>query len=125
MDAPASTYLPQLEGSPAGSVTLHELVTHTAGYDEFGASTLRRAGLKAPLGQNFLTADSSQMTQETRDQTLTDRGSFAYATLGTATAGQAVSALLEGTAPGLAALEPTKATDQSNTRVGDLWRTST
>ncbi len=32
MDLPVSTYLPQLAGSPAGTVTLHELVTHTAGY---------------------------------------------------------------------------------------------
>ena len=27
MDVPVSTYLPQLTGSPAGTVTLHELVT--------------------------------------------------------------------------------------------------
>ena len=53
MDAPVSTYLPQLEGSPAGTVTMHELVTHTAGYAEFGAATLRGAAWKAPLGQRL------------------------------------------------------------------------
>ena len=195
MDAPVSTYLPQLKGSPAGTVTMHELVTHTSGYAEFGAATLRRAAWKAPLGRNFLTSDSTQMTEETRNQTLSGRGQYAYSTLGSATAGQAVAAaahmsypnlmrtrlfqplgmsdtaiehehalvaggqsqtglpvqpwamsayapggaavsttgdlaklataLLDGTAPGMSALEPTTATDHSNTRIGDFWRTST
>ena len=34
------------------------------------------------------------------------------------------TALLNGTAPGLA-LDPTNATDQSNTRIGTFWHTST
>ena len=195
MDAPVATYLPQLKGSPAGTATMHELVTHTSGYAEFGAATLRRAAWKAPLGRNFLTADSAQMTEETRNQTLSGRGRYAYSTLGSAIAGQAVAAaahmsypdlmrtrlfeplgmshtaievdhalvaggrsqtglpvqpwvmdayapgaaavsttgdlaklataLLDGTAPGMAALEPTTATDQSNTRIGDFWQIST
>ena len=195
MDSPVSTYLPELKGSPSGAATMHELVTHTSGYAEFGTATMRSAAWKAPLGQNFLTADSAQMTKETLDQTLTRRGSFAYSTLGSATAGQAAAAaahmsyanlmrtrlfeplgmthtaieddhalvdggqsqsglpvqpwvmsgyapgaaavsttgdlaklataLLDGTAPGMAALEPTTATDQSNTRIGDFWQTST
>ena len=195
MDAPVATYLPQLKGSPAGTATMHELVTHTSGYAEFGAATLRRAAWKAPLGRNFLTADSTQMTEETRNQTLSGRGHYAYSTLGSAIAGQAVAAaahmsypdlmrtrlfeplgmshtaievdhalvaggesqtglpaqpwvmdayapgaaavsttgdlaklataLLDGTAPGMAALEPTTATDQSNTRIGDFWQIST
>jgi CubicO group peptidase (beta-lactamase class C family) len=195
MDAAVSTYLPQLEGSPAGTATMHELVTHTSGYAEFGAATLRRAAWKAPLGQNFLTADSTQLTEEARNQTRSGRSRYAYSTLGSAIAGQAVAAaaqlsyadlmrtrlfeplgmthtaieddhalvaagrshtglpvqpwvmsayapgaaavsttgdlaklataLLDGTAPGMAALEPTTATDQPNTRIGDFWRTST
>ena len=195
MDSPVSTYLPELKGSPSGAATMHELVTHTSGYAEFGTATMRSAAWKAPLGQNFLTADSAEMTKETLDQTLTRRGSFAYSTLGSATAGQAAAAaahmsyanlmrtrlfeplgmthtaieddhalvdggqsqsglpvqpwvmsgyapgaaavsttgdlaklataLLDGTAPGMAALEPTTATDQSNTRIGDFWQTST
>ena len=92
MDAPVSTYLPQLKGSPAGSVTMHELVTHTAGYAEFGAATLRSAAWKAPLGLGFLTADSAQMTKETREQSLDGRGRYRYSTLGSAIAGQAVAA---------------------------------
>ena len=36
MDAQVSTYLPDLKGSPAGTVTMHELVTHTSGIAEFG-----------------------------------------------------------------------------------------
>ena len=35
------------------------------------------------------------------------------------------TALLDATAPGMAALEPTTATDQSNTRIGDFWWVST
>ena len=35
------------------------------------------------------------------------------------------TALLDGTAPGMAALEPTTATDQSNMRIGSFWNTST
>ena len=195
MDAPVATYLPQLEGAPAGTATLQELVTHTAGYDEFGAATVRRAAWTAPLGRNFFTADNTQISEETRHQTLQDRGRYAYSTLGSAVAGQAVAAaahlsypdlmrtrlfeplgmsdtaiqvgpalvaggrsesglpvqpwimdayapgaaavsttrdlaklataLLDGTAPGLAALEPTTATDQPNMRIGTFWRTST
>ena len=195
MDALVSTYLPQLKGSPAGTATMHELVTHTAGYREFGAATLRSAAWKAPLGLGFLTADARQMTNETRELTLSDRGRYAYSTLGSAIAGQAVAAaahlsypdlmrtrlfeplgmshtaievdgplveggtsqtglpvqpwvmdayapgaaavsttadlaklataLLDETAPGMAALEPTTATDQSNTRIGDFWWVST
>jgi CubicO group peptidase (beta-lactamase class C family) len=35
------------------------------------------------------------------------------------------TALLDGTAPGMTALEPTAATDQSNTRIGHFWQVST
>src|SRR3954451_7237332 len=195
MDVPVSAYLPQLKGSPAGAATMHELVTHTAGYAEFGAATLRGAAWKAPLGQNFLTADTRQMTNEAREQTLSTPGRYAYSTLGSAIAGQAVAAathmnypdlmrtrlfeplgmsgtaievhhaliaggksrtglpvqpwvmdayapggaavsttrdlaklataLLDGTAPGMPALEPTTGTDQSNTRIGHFWDVST
>ena len=195
MDAPVATYLPQLEGSTAGAVTLQELVTHTAGYAEFGAATVRRAAWTAPLGRNFFTADSAQMIKDTRAQTLHGHGRYAYSTLGSAIAGQAVAAaahlsypdlmrtrlfeplgmsdtaiqvdharvaggrsesglpvqpwvmdayapggaavsttgdlaklataLLDGTAPGMAALEPTTATDQPNGRIGGFWHTST
>jgi len=195
MDVPVATYLPQLKGSPAGAATMHELVTHTSGYAEFGDATVRRAAWAAPLGRNFFTANGPQMTHEARNQTLSTRGRYAYSTLGSAVAGQAVAAaahmrypdlmrtrlfeplgmshtaievdralvaggesqtglpvqpwvmdayapgaaavsttgdlaklataLLDGTAPGMAALEPTTGTDQSNMRIGDFWRTST
>ena len=35
------------------------------------------------------------------------------------------TALLDGTAPGMAALEPTTPTDRWHTRIGDFWQTST
>jgi CubicO group peptidase (beta-lactamase class C family) len=195
MDAPVATYLPQLKDSPAGAATMHELVTHTSGYAEFGDATLRRAAWAAPLGRSFLTADSTQLSEETRNQMLSRQGQYAYSTLGSAIAGQAVAAaadmsypdlmrirlfeplgmsrtaieveqalvaggesqsglptqpwvmdayapggaavsttgdlaklataLLDGTAPGMVALEPTTATDSSNTRVGGFWQIST
>ena len=195
MDAPVATYLPQLNGSPSGAATINELVTHTSGYAEFGAATLRRAAWASPVGRSFLTADSTQMLEEARDQTLGSGGRYAYSSLGAAIAGQAVAAaahlsyadlmrtrlfeplgmsrtaiqvdhalvsggtsqsglpvqpwvmdayaptggavsttgdlaklataLLNGTAPGLTALDPTTATDQSNTRIGTFWHTST
>lgn len=195
MKVPVSTYLPQLKGSPAGTATMQELVTHTSGYAEFGAATFRRAIWKAPLGQNFFDANNAQMFQEARGQTLAGRGRFLYSTLGSAIAGQAVAAatdmtygnlmrtrlfaplemthtsiqedealvdggrsqsglpvqpwimrayapgaaavtttgdlaklataLLDGTAPGMAALEPTTATDHAHTRSGDFWQIST
>ncbi len=195
MDAPVSTYLRQLEGSPVGTVTMHELVTHSSGIAEFGNSTLRRAAWKAPLGLNFFTSTSAQMTSEARAQELRGRGDYAYSTLGSALAGQAVAAaahmsypdlmrtrlfeplgmrhtaiefdhplveggqsatglvvqpwvmdayapgaaavsttrdlaklataLLDGTAPGMSALEPTNGTDESNSRIGAFWEVST
>ena len=194
MDVPVSIYLPQLTGSPAGTVTLHELVTHTSGYANFGAVTLRRGFWSAPLGRNFLGTDSERMTQELRGQNLASRGSWKYSSLGAASAGQAVAAaagmsysdlmrtrlfeplgmshttiqdgdalvaggqsqtglpvepwtfdayapagaavsttadlaklataLLAGTAPGMAALDPTTPTLQAWTRVGDFWEIS-
>ena len=195
MDAQVSKYLPDLKGSPAGTVTMQELVTHTSGIAEFGDTTLRGAAWKAPLGLNFFTATGTQMTQEARTQELGDRGDYIYSTLGSAIAGQAVAAaahasyaelmrtrlfeplgmrhtsievdralvdggqsatglpvqpwvmdayapgaaavsttgdlaklacaLLDGTAPGMPALEPTSATDQSNSRIGTFWQIST
>jgi CubicO group peptidase (beta-lactamase class C family) len=92
LDAPVSHYLPELIGSPAGEVTLQELVTHTSGYDDFGPSTEQRAAWSAPLGLNFLTTTAEQMTEEIREQNLVGRGSWAYSNLGAATAGQAVAA---------------------------------
>ena len=195
MDAPVSTYLSQLKGSPAGAATMQQLVTHTAGYAEFGAATVRSAAWRAPLGLDFLTADARQLTTETREQALSSPGRYVYSTLGSAVAGQAAaaaahlsyadlmrtrlfeplgmshtaieddhalvpdgrtqsglpvqpwvmdayapgaaavstagdlaklaSALLNGTAPGMTALEPTTATDQTNTRIGHFWQVST
>jgi len=92
LDAPVSRYLPDLIGSAAGEATLQELVTHTAGYADFGSSTEQRAAWSAPLGLNFLTTNAEQMTEEIREQNLVGRGSWSYSNLGAATAGQAVAA---------------------------------
>lgn len=194
LDAPVETYLPELRGSDAGSVTMGELVAHRSGYADFGSSTLRRAAWSAPLGRNWIGTDLDDTLREARSGNLAGRGSFAYSSLGAATAGQATAAaagmsypdlmrtrlfaplgmtdtaiqvgqplvpngttpsglpaqpwvfdgyapagaavstvkdlsilataLLNGTAPGMDALTPTAATDQSNTAVGAFWRVS-
>lgn len=92
LDAPVSTYLPQLEGSSAGAVTMRELVTHTAGYMAFGPATIGRGLWAAPLGRNFFSADIAQVIEEARAGTLESRGTYVYSTLGAATAGLAVAA---------------------------------
>jgi CubicO group peptidase (beta-lactamase class C family) len=194
LDATVSTYLPQLAGSPAGTVTMRELVTHTAGYVAFGPATVARGFWAAPFGLNFFSADESQVIEEARAGTLETRGDYVYSTLGAATAGLAVSsatglsypelmrtrlfeplgmsdtvvedisnaveggwsasglsvepwilgayapgggvastahdlavfatALLEGTAPGLAALEPLAPAGSDDTHVGMFWHLS-
>lgn len=194
LSAPVSTYLPELAGSPAGTVTIRELVTHNGGYPQFGDSTTRRAILSGPVGAQFLTNDRAEMLTEARDASLTTRGSYAYSSLGAAVAGQAAAAaaglpypelmrtrlfeplamtqtsippttssavpgrsasglptqtwhvdgyapaaaavstahdltllataLLDGTAPGLTALDPLGSADNTNTTVGGFWQQS-
>ena len=92
LDAPVETYLPQLRGSSAGTVSIRELVTHRSGYAEFGAATQRRAAWSAPIGRNWIDTDLDHLMQEVRSGDLATRGSFAYSTLGAATAGQAAAA---------------------------------
>ena len=78
-----------------------DLVPAATWYAEFGAATLREAAWKAPLGWGFLTADSTQLTRETRQQTLAGRGRYTYSTLGSAVAGQAVAAAADLSYPDL------------------------
>lgn len=92
MDAPVSTYLPQLRGSAAGDATMHELVTHSAGYAEFGNATLLRALWSAPLGRDIFDADRDQTIREIQTGDLASRGRYSYSSLGAAAAGQAAAA---------------------------------
>ena len=102
MDAPVATYLPLLKGSPAGTATMHELVTHTVRLRRVrNCHPARARAWKAPLGRGFLTADSCEMTSEARAQTLDGRGGYAYSTLGSAVAGQAVAAAAHMSYPDL------------------------
>jgi CubicO group peptidase (beta-lactamase class C family) len=92
MDAPVSDYLPQLRGSVAGEVTMHELATHRAGYAEVGGATLRRGLWSAPLGRNFFDTGLDQTIQEITADGLSTRGAYSYSSLGAAAAGQATAA---------------------------------
>jgi CubicO group peptidase (beta-lactamase class C family) len=191
LDEAIAHYLPELNGSPAGAVTLRELVTHTSGLDEFGGATLFRGFWSSPLGRNFFATDAAELAAEARASELGTRGSYAYSTLGAAIAGQVVAAatgmtyadlmrvrlfeplgmtdtaieddrnavaggwsksglpvepwvmgayapgggaistirdltvlataLLDGTAPGMAALDPTTETGTAGIRIGQFW----
>ncbi len=92
MDDPISSYLPEMAGVPAGTVTLRELTSHTAGYTAFGPTALWRATWSAPFGRNFLDGDLSELYADARQGTLETRGTYFYSTLGAAIAGQAVAA---------------------------------
>lgn len=92
MDEAVSTYLPQLKGTLAGAATLQQLVTHTAGYSEFGSAALGRALWLAPVGMSFLGANLDELIADTGNQDVTSPGRYAYSTLGAAIAGQAAAA---------------------------------
>lgn len=194
LEAAVSEYLPQLADSPAGEVSMRELVTHTAGYVAFGPDTVGRGFWAAPLGRNFFATEFSYLIDEARSATLDTRGTYVYSTLGAAIAGLAVAeaadmsypelmrerlfeplgmrdtavadehhavaggwsasglpvqpwvmgsyapgggvistahdlatfatALLRGTAPGLAAMQPLAHTATDGTRVGMFWHIS-
>jgi CubicO group peptidase (beta-lactamase class C family) len=101
LDAPVSTYLAALRGSAAGQVTLRELVTHTAGYAQFGSAMTSDALWRGPLGRNPLTDSRAELFQQARDGDLATRGTYVYSTLGAATAGQAAAAAAGMTYPDL------------------------
>jgi CubicO group peptidase (beta-lactamase class C family) len=101
LDRPVDTYLPALAGSPAGRVTLRELVTHTAGYPEFGPAITSHVLWRGPLGRNPLTESPIELLQQARRSNLATRGRYVYSTLGAATAGQAAAAAAGMTYPEL------------------------
>jgi CubicO group peptidase (beta-lactamase class C family) len=191
LSAQVSTYLPELQGSRAGTVTMQELVTHQAGYVNIGRSVILSGIWRAPLGLNLLGEDLPAMMSDARAGHLATRGHYVYSNLGAAIAGQALaravgmtypdlmrvrlfeplgmthtatqssnalvgggksesglpekpwiihgyapagavvstthdlamfaSALLQGTAPGMDALQPLESTDEQNTQVGIFW----
>ncbi len=91
-EAPVSVYLPELAGTPAATVTMHELVTHTAGFPGFGQATIGRGFWASPLGRNFFSTERAALLEEARQDALATRGEYRYSTLGAALAGLAVAA---------------------------------
>lgn len=91
MNAPVSTYLPELTGTAAGTAKMHDLVTHRAGYPEFDAASLRRAAWRAPIGDNFLAGDVDTVLAAAATAHLDVPGTYKYSTLGAAVAGQAAA----------------------------------
>lgn len=90
LDAPISTYLPELAGTPAGTVTPQQLATHTSGLPRLPQASVGGNLLGALRGSDPYGASSEQdVLAATRDATLTDPGTFAYSNLGMALLGHA------------------------------------
>ena len=95
MDAPVATYLPKLKGSPAGTLTMQELVTHTSGYAEFGgtASFSSQCSLESSPGGHELLHEQRHADDHGSPRARAQRTVIsATPTLGSAIAGQAVAA---------------------------------
>ncbi len=91
MNAPVSAYLPELEGTAAGTATIHDLVTHRSGYPEFDTASFRRAAWRAPIGDNFLAGEVDAVLAAAATADLDAPGTYKYSTLGAAVAGQAAA----------------------------------
>ena len=91
MNATVSTYLPELTGTAAGTATIHDLVTHRAGYPEFDTASFRRAAWRAPIGGNFLAGEVDAVLAAAATAELDAPGTYKYSTLGAAVAGQAAA----------------------------------
>ena len=64
MDAPVSMYLPRAGGSPAGTVTMHELVTHSSGDRRVRKQHPSPGSVESPTGSELLHEPTSpQMSQ--------------------------------------------------------------
>ena len=92
MDVPVSTYLPDLSGSAAGTVTMRGSARTTPAMRTSGRVPFAGLGWKAPLGGSFLGSHQEQLTEDTRSGSLATRDGYVYSSLGAAAAGRAVAA---------------------------------
>lgn len=90
LDAPLSTYLPELAGTPAGTVTPRHLATHTSGLPRLPSTMGLGGALTAVRGGDPYRAQTPEdVIAAAREETLESPGTFAYSNLGMALLGHA------------------------------------
>ena len=88
-DAPVSTYLPELVGTPAGAATLDQLATHHSGLPALPSNPPRLLVLAVWGNANPYAMSVETLLQLTRDTPLGTPGRFAYSNLGMSLLGHA------------------------------------
>ena len=88
-DAPVSTYLPELVGTPAGTATLDQLATHHSGLPALPSNPPRSLVLAVWGNANPYAMSVDTLLQLTRDTPLATPGRFAYSNLGMSLLGHA------------------------------------
>ncbi|HEX8507880.1 MAG TPA: serine hydrolase domain-containing protein, partial [Propionibacteriaceae bacterium] len=89
LEAPVSTYLPELSGTPVGSATLAELATHTAGLPGSPKALALGTALSSSANENPFGVTTSDLVQASRDTPIKDRGTYSYSNLGMSLLGHA------------------------------------
>ena len=88
-DAPVSTYLPELVGTPAGTATLDQLAIHHSGLPALPSNPPRSLVLAVWGNTNPYAMSVDTLLQLTRDTPLGTPGRFAYSNLGMSLLGHA------------------------------------
>lgn len=91
LDDRLETHLPELAGTPVGSVSLESLATHTSGVPPLPGSVILRSMVTTPSGGNPYTMDRATLLHEVSGARLTEPGQFAYSNLGAALLGHALA----------------------------------
>ena len=89
MDDPVSTHLPELVETPAGTVTLRELATHTGGLPPFPDSMMPGFLVGAISNENSYGGPTAAMLSAARTASVTERGTYRYSNLGMSLLGHA------------------------------------
>ncbi|MGY4719987.1 serine hydrolase domain-containing protein [Naumannella huperziae] len=97
LDAPVERWMPELVGTPAGSLTPLELATHTSGLPSLPPQLVTRPDFYAPDGLPMLGGNpyrgvgTATMINWLRDVPLSGRGQRAYSNLGMSLLGHTVA----------------------------------
>ncbi|HET7724284.1 MAG TPA: serine hydrolase domain-containing protein [Propionibacteriaceae bacterium] len=90
LQASLDTYLPQLKGSPAGTVTLEELATHRSGLPAY-ADDVASQGYEGAGDADVEGITQDDVIAQAAGLALTDKGTYAYSNLGFALLGYALT----------------------------------
>lgn len=83
------TWLPELAGSPAGSVTLQDLATHSSGLPSVPPATAAASVGAALANENPYGVLTAQLIDDARATPLGEHGTYAYSNLGMSLLGHA------------------------------------